>query len=298
MSIEDLWPPVETLRRQLSRRGDPAAALAAAALGLNGPGWTLLLRAHLYAPEPISASRLGGNNPYVNPWTYEAGLQHLASVGLLAATGESDYTLTSAGRAALPPIRNAIYEQFCLLAPLPAADLERLAALLEKLVAASLSAPEPPRKPLLRLSHGLALTAPDHALVRVDQAVADLAAFRDDTHLAAWQPLMVSGPAWDTLSALWRGTPGTLEEVFGKMVRRGWPRDVYARALQELVRQDWVRGPEPYALTPQGRHVRERAEAQTNRVFFAPWPSLGAEALADLRGLLARLNTALQAGAA
>lgn len=298
MPIEALWPLAERLHRQLGRHYDPDAGRAAAALGLNGPGWALLLRAHLCAPEPVSASRLGGQNPYVNPWTYEAGLQHLAAVGLLAPVAEGAYMLTPVGRAALPPILEAVYAHLCGLAPLPAADLERLAALLEHIVAASLSAPEPPRKPLLRLNHGLALRAPSHPLVRVDQALADLAAFRDDVRQAAWQPHMVSGPAWEALSVLWQGTPGTLDEVFGKLARRGWPREAYARALQELVRHDWVRGPEPYTLTPQGRLVRERAETHTQAVFFAPWRSVGAAGQAALHALLPRLHAALQADAA
>jgi hypothetical protein len=187
-----------------------------------------------------------------------------------------------------------VYDCLQDLSPLPPAALARLADLLEPLVSASLLAPEPPRKALLPLSHELAFNAPSHALVRIDQSLADLAAYRDDSHLAAWQSHMVSGQAWDTFTALWHGTVGTVDAVFAQLARRGWPQDAYARALQELVVRGWVNGPEPYTISTQGRVLRDRAEAQTNTYFFAPWHVLDSDERKELRGLLTRLAEALQ----
>lgn len=291
--LETLWPQLQTLRQRLSSHYEPAAGAVAEQFGFNRAGAALLLRAYAAAPQPISASRLGGWNPYTNPWTYEAGLQHLAAVGLLMGEPEGDFALTEAGRAAAGRLLAAIAGRLCDLAPLDAAARERLAGLLERLAAASLAAPEPPRKTLLRLAQRLAADSQGHPMVRLNQALAGLAAYRDDCRRAAWEPLMVSGPAWEALGALWRGLPGTLDEVYGQMLRRGWPRETYARALQELVRRDWVAGPEPYTLTPQGRTLRERAEAQTHRDFFAPWQALEPEGLAVLRGLLPVMSAAL-----
>ena len=292
MALEDLWPALEALRRRLQQETASAIGVVAEPLGLNAPGWALLLRTAAAAPEPLSAARLGGWNPYVNPWTYEAGLQHLAAVGLLAAETDGAYALTPAGQAAVRRLLAALSDRLGQLQPLDAPARERLAGLLQRVAAACLTAPEPPRRTRLRLSRWMAGEGEARAMVRLDQALADLAAYREDCHVAAWQPHMVGGPAWDTLSALWRGTPGTLEALYGQMVRRGWPRDTYARALQALARADWVAGPEPYTLTPKGRAVREQAEAQTQRDFFAPWRVLEAEALAALRSLLAAMTTA------
>lgn len=288
MLLESVWAQAVELRRLLGRLCDPAAERVAAELGLNGPGWALLRRAYLAVPQPVSASRLSALNPGVNPWIYEAGLQHLAALGLLAGVEDGAYVVTPAGQSAATSILYALDTRLRELAPLAPEPLERLAELLAALVSASLLAPEPPRKTLLRLSHAPSAAGPLEASVRLDQALSDLAAYHEDAHLAAWQPHMVSGQAWDALSALWRGTPGTLDGVYARLARRGWPRDAVARALQELVRRDWVAGPEPHTLTPQGRAVRERAEAQTNTYFFAPWSVLDARAIKEL-GMLAEL---------
>ncbi len=292
MPIEDLWPLAETLRQRLTSLHDPAAGRVAADLGLNAPGWTLLLRAQLMAPQAVSASRLSALNPYVNPWTYEAGLQHLVSLGLLAPAAEGAYTVTSAGQSALTSILYAIYD--CLRELVPAGEAaHRLVDLLQPLVSASLLAPEPPRKSLLRLSHELAASAPPEDVMRIDQALADLAAYHEDAHVSAWQPHMISGLAWDALAALNAGTSGTLDELYARLGRRGWPRDACARALQELVRQGWVDGPEPYALNTQGRIVHDRAAAQANAYFFAPWQVLAPRALSELRECLQIVTAAV-----
>ncbi len=293
MPLEDLWPTAQALRRRLRAHYDPAAGQAAESAGLNEPGWTLLLRAHLAAPRPLSAAWLGALNPTINPWTYEAGLQHLAAVGLLGSEAGA-YPLTPAGRAALGPILDAVYGTLRALGPLDASALGPLAKLLQSVVSGSLVAPEPPGKVQLRLSHRLAAETPPLPLAAIDQALADLAAYRDDAHLAAWQMHAVSGPAWDVVGSLWPGPAATLAEVFFKLARRGWPRDAYARAVQELVTRGWVSETEPYALTPQGRAVRERAEAQTNTYFFAPWRALGTEALGELGARLKALEAALR----
>ncbi len=295
MSLAATWTLAEALHRRLGQLCDPTTRREAAELGLNGPGWTLLLRAHLLAPLPISAECLGGFYPAVNPWTYEAGLQHLTALGLLEGAEGGAYTLTAVGQSALTSLLYTSYACLRLLAPQSAETLERLAELLEPLVSACLLAPAPPRKTLLLLSHELTVGAPPDAMVRVQQSLADLAAYHDEAQLAAWQPHMVSGPAWDALSVVWRGTPGTLEAVCEKLARRGWPRETYARALQELVRCDWVAGPEPYTLTPQGRVVRERADAQAAAYFFGPWQVLDPRACQELEHLLQQLTAALDA---
>jgi hypothetical protein len=294
VALEVLWSSAEAVRQRLSSCTAEAAGPVAAQFGLNGPGWRLLHRVRVVAPEAVTASRLGGLNPYVNPWTYEAGLQHLASLGFLAAHADGAYVLTTAGEAALGAILAASESPLVGLVPPERVGVARLEVVLEIVVANSLAAPEPARKPRLALSRGQAQGRSATAMLRLDQALGDMIAFRDDCHFAAWQHHMVSGPAWDAFQTLWRGTPGTLEAVYAQLARRGWPVDAYARALQELVRRDWVRGPEPYTLTPLGQTVRERADAQTHRDFYGPWRAVEPAALAELRADLDALQAALQ----
>ena len=185
MLLESVWAQAVELRRLLGRLCDPAAERVAAELGLNGPGWALLRRAYLAVPQPVSASRLSALNPGVNPWIYEAGLQHLAALGLLAGVEDGAYVVTPAGQSAATSILYALDTRLRELAPLAPEPLERLAELLAALVSASLLAPEPPHKTLLRLSHAPAAAGPLEASVRLDQALSDLAA---TTKTPTWPP--------------------------------------------------------------------------------------------------------------
>lgn len=289
MVLAEIGVEVEALRQRLGALTAPAAA----PFGLNAAGWSLLQRARQAAPQPLSAARLAGWNPSVNPWIYEAGLQHLAAQGLLAPSAEGAYGLTATGEAAFARIAAEASQRLAALALPNTSDLPRLAEQLQLMVTTSLAAPEPPRQTRLRLSQRLAPAASAAALAQIAHALAGLAAYRADCHWAAWEPHMVSGLAWEALSALWRGTPGTVDDVYGRLAGLGWPHEAYARALQELVRQHWAAGPEPYTLTPVGRTVRERADAQAQRDYLAPWSALAGPERAELGAMLQWLSDAL-----
>ncbi len=75
---------------------------------------------------------------------------------------------------------------------------------------------------------------------------------------------------------------------------RGWSRDAYEAALGELVDRGWAaRDGETFGITEVGRTVRDRAEAQTDAFFYAPWSALSESEIADLGGLLACIRDTL-----
>jgi hypothetical protein len=200
------------------------------------------------------------------------------------------------------------------LNPLPQPSLERLAGILGRLVQSCLHAPEPPGKWGLRLSRrldgGVYMAAGNPVMVRIDQYLTDLGAYRDDCHLASWRLLEVSAPAWDALSFLWRTeryslnaqpahseqislTPAGLAE---RLERRGYSAAAYAQALEELVQLGWaalqaVNGsPAPaYIITAAGRQVRQTVEDQTDEFFYRAWNLLDESDLSDLNRLLLAL---------
>jgi DNA-binding PadR family transcriptional regulator len=231
--------------------------------------------------------------PYTALALNESRLEANARLGLLRR-GEGEYYLTEAGRTAVKRIIAAAYAAMAGLQPLPEADLSRLADLLHRLVEASLAAPEPPDKWRLHLSRRTDPGESAPIVTRIDQYLTDLNAYRDASHLAAWQPYGVSGAAWEAFTYLWRGEADTLEDLCTALARRGHPPEVYAQALTDLVARGWLTEEDGrYRLTPAGAALRQEAEEATDRYFYAPWTCLDEGELAELSDLLTGLRDGL-----
>jgi len=124
--------------------------------------------------------------------------------------------------------------------------------------------------------------------------LSDLAAYRDDAHLASWQPHPIEGHAWEAFTYLWRGEAITLDGLYQKLERRGYSRDEYRQAVEDLMKRGWVaERAEGYQVTTLGKEIRQTAEETTDRYFYAPWSCLSQEETKDLRTLLIRLRDCL-----
>lgn len=177
---------------------------------------------------------------------------------------------------------------------LPLADSQRLAILVARIVQASLNTPPPPDTWSIRLSFKL-MPASSPPLPYIEQATSCLSSYRDDAHLAAWQPSGLSATALETLTLLWRGEADPLAAVCQRLSRRGHSPDVYAEALKELRTRGFVKGPEAAPrLTEAGRAFREQVERDTDRYFFAPWACLDEAQRVELAELLTRLRDGLR----
>jgi len=269
---------------------------AAAAAGLKTTEWRgWLLAALTFAPEPISAERLRLRTPYAATQAFEERLANAARQGWLTPIRGDEYRLTEAGWYAAQRIVEAAYAAMASLQPLPPADLTRLAAHLRRLVEASLAAPQPPGKWCIAHSRRIARGDEASPAERIDQYLSDLGAYRDDAHLAAWQPYGLSGQAWEALTCLWRGEANSLDELCLKLQRRGHSRETYAEALQDLVKRGLVAEKAgTYRLTEQGKMLRQEAEEATDRYFYAPWAGLSEGEMHELRDLLTRLAEGLR----
>ncbi len=291
----DIWPLIEDVSSLLFDRYALAMDRAADEIGLQSIGWQgWLLPALVFEPDPISADRLHVRAVYTSPTVSEERLANAARLGSLAAVSAGEYRLTEAGHKAVQHVLRAADISMAALTPMPANDLERLAALLLRIVEASLAVPEPPGKWCIEHSrrtdrgHGAPL------LARIDQYLGDLNAYRDDAHLAAWQPHGFSGPTWETFTLLWRGNAASLDDVCHKLARRGHARSVYANALQDLIKRELIEGTNgKYSLTSQGSTFRQEVEETTDRYFYAPWACLSEDETEELRTLLMELHDGL-----
>lgn len=295
MDLYTLWPLAQEALQALGSYYYPTMEQAAAEFGLKSPEWQgWLLPALTFEPDPISAETLRIRSPYTSPRLYTERLKNAANGGFLAAVAEDKYRLTELGRRAAKHVIDAAYAAMATLHPLSSQELERLADLLRRLALACLSAPEPPGK--WCIAHSRRIDPGDSASIvaRIDQYLSDLAAYRDDAHLAAWQPQNISAHAWEALTYLWRGEAATLDGLCSKLGRRGRSPDEYRQALQELVNRGWIEEEvSGYQLTPQGLEIRRSAEELTDRYFYAPWGCLDQEETEELRSLLSRLRDAL-----
>jgi DNA-binding MarR family transcriptional regulator len=296
MQLTDLGPLAQETWHALQAHYGPAINHTATGFGIPlGEWYGWLMAARIFEPDPVSAETLGRRSAYTSPTVLEGHLAGGARLGLLRVVADGEYRLTDAGHAAVAKLIASAYAAMAPLTPLPVPDLERLAGLLSRLVQASLAAPEPPDKWCLRIARHYDPGATAPVLVRIDQYLSDLDAYRDDAHLAAWHAYHVSGPAWETLTVLWRIGPMTVEQLQGKLARRGFSVEAYATALQELVGRGWVMAEgDIYRPTEMGRAARAEAEANTNGAFYAPWSALSQAEQAELQDLLARLRDTLR----
>ncbi len=178
--------------------------------------------------------------------------------------------------------------------PLPQADGAWLAGLLDRLVQSSLKALPPPEPWAIGLSYKL-MPAAIPPLPYIEQAISCLYAYRDEAHIAAWQPSGLSATALESLTLLWRGEADSLATVCQRLAHRGHPPQAYAEALAELRARGFIEEPEgaPH-VTEAGRAFRDQVEANTDRYFFAPWSCLDDAEKAELADLLTRLRDGLR----
>jgi len=292
MDRTKLWPLVIDTLMALGAHYVPAMEKVASAAGIEGGVWGLLLSGMAFDPDGISNAKLQERVPYQN---YTERLAAAAEQGLFQALGDGMYELTDRGREIAQRVILAAYTRMGSIEPMRSPDLHYLSVLLKRLVRACLTAPEPPGKWSINLSRRFDPGENASLLIQVDQYLSDLAAYRDDAHLAAWRPLGFDGPTWETITYVWSGEVDSLETLYQRLSHRRFPRSVYEKVIQELISDGLLRDKvgEPQ-LTSKGKKIRQEAEETTDEYFYAPWDCMINEDLQALGNLLSSLLEGLQ----
>ncbi|MCX6025678.1 MAG: hypothetical protein NTY23_05380 [Chloroflexi bacterium] len=290
------WPLMEDAAQALVVRYLPAAQAASTPHGLSPTAWYgWLIAAYFLRPEHLTLETIGKRDPYSSPARWRSRLENAAQLGYLVQDERHAFSLTPAGEQAAEGVVQAIYRAMARLQPIDEAQLEQMAALLERLVTASLAAPEPPHKWALYLSRRSDPGPNALAMIRIDQWLTDLDAYRGDCHTSAWQPLGASGLAWEMLTLIWHGEARAAVDFESKLQRRGYRRVTLVRALEELSQRGWVAGDaQAVDTTCAGREAREAAEARTDEYFYRPWAVLSAEERERLKQWLAEFVEGLR----
>jgi hypothetical protein len=294
MNMHPLWNLAGEALAAIRAQYEPVIERITTGSGLDGWTWGLLLSAFTFEPESTPPARLQVRGPYTAVEAYLARLSAAAGRGYLAEASPGEYRLTDAGRAGLERFIEEARAAMSQADTLPQADGARLAGLFDRLVQSSLRALPPPEPRCIRLNYKLmpAVTPP---LPYIEEAISCLNAYRDDAHVAAWQPSGLSATALESLTLLWRGEADSLDAVCQRLAHRGHPPQVYAEALAELRARGFIEGPEgtPH-VTEAGRVFRDQVEADTDRYFFASWSDLDDAEKAELADLLTRLRDGLK----
>jgi helix-turn-helix protein len=250
-------------------------------------GWYLVQAAE-FAPEPLTIANLRVRDTYASVRVVGALLEMMTVEGWLARDEHSAYYLSEPGRTILAN-RRALAQPFLIqLESMVSVDLARLSDLLARLIGASLSAER--SVPPWCLAHSRR-RAPDQAagtLAAIVQYFDDFNAFRDDAHMAAWQPLGIEGYVWEAFAHVCDGSATTSAGLWELLAHRGYARCDYAWALAGCARRGWLRRAEgdSYTVTDAGQAVRAEVEWHTDDYFYAPWRGFSEAAIAETHALL------------
>jgi len=295
MQPEELQALFPEVRRAIGAPVGPAMQEKITAANLQDGLWGVLAIALDFEPEPVTVEKFLAHNPYTNPQNFVERFQTLTEQGLFEESRPGEYEITAQGHAAANGVLDAMTGKLREMNPLPAADMHRIADLLLRLINAALDAPEPADKSGLVYNRHSDLGEAAPPALRVLQYLADLASFRDDAHLNAWRKHNISGPAWEALTFVWRGEVHDAAELVEKLPFRRWTAADYQATLDELARRGWIEANgDQFQITAAGQRIRDEAEAETDRVYYAPWSALDTAELNELGAGLVRLRDQLK----
>ncbi len=240
--------------------------------------------------EIFSRAQFQKRDPFSNPAQFDEQFAQLVTSGWIVPINEHEFQVTERARAAAREIVRVGDAYLGSLEVISVADAERLKHLLARLVSASLRAGEPPTK-WATLTRFRVADDTSPLLAQIREALMDLFAYRDDSHMSAWRGYPVSGIAWNTFGMIWNNTAFTPEHIAEQAWFRGYDANDYRRALEELRARGWVTA--NAQLTPIGKRLRDAVEELTDAYFYTPWLALRDAEIQELRVRLLELRNQL-----
>lgn len=296
MNKKAIWSRLEDGFDILGGYGYPMMDKTAEELNLDDDWITWIAAIWLFGSEPITTAKFMKMFPYGLARLNEECFASAVRQGYLILDTESGYSPTETGMNVAQKIWRQAGISLANLKPMPKGNLQRILDYLERLVEASMATPQPPSH--FYLSHKKKNYQQFGTVYPLENYVVlfgELAAYRDDMYIAAWQAYQIEGHSWDMFDKFYSGESLTIDGLYAKLKRRGLPQEIYTQDLQELIERGWViERANEYQITPAGKKVREDVEVETERFFFAPWSCLDERDLEDLMNLSTQLHDGLQ----
>jgi len=286
-----IWEELNVAWQKIKAVYRPAISSELSESKISLSDWGLLLAVLKFEPEETTPGHLMIRNPFTAAEVYRERLVELTGAGYLSKTQAGKFVLTSKGRELTQRLivnaRNAM--DGITLNP----D-ERVAGILnplDRLLQTSLEAPSPPNKWSIGLSYKLMPPA-DHPIPYIEQTITCIAAYYDDSYLAAWRKSRLSATALDTLTLFWRGEANSYDSLCDRLAQRGHSCDVYAGIVDDLRALEYIKGStDDLWITPTGRLVRNQIEDDTDNYFFTPWKVLQDDEKTSFLRLLQEFST-------
>ncbi len=246
----------------------------------------------MFPDEPITFDKYQRIFPYDSEKAFHESLSVAAQEGYLTLEAGA-YRATKMGEEATLRGMQGLTDVAASLQPMPQDELKRLVDYLIRLCDTASAAPEPPSHFCHAVYKNYKRTFSNDAppMRLVIHYYKELDFYRTDAHVAAWQIHNIEGNRWEAFSEVWGGKYNTLDTFYEEYSDRGFTRDEYTQAFQELVERGWVqRVGESYHPTAEGKRIREEAEALTDKYFFAPWSCLSELELEEMSRLAKQLR--------
>lgn len=296
MNLNSIWSRLEDIYDMLGGYGFAAMDKAATEMRLDSDWSTWLFAIWIFGSEPITTANFMRIFPYglarLNEERFASAVQH----GYLISDGKNGYIPTEFGMKAAHKVWRAAGDSLAPLKPMPEAQMEKAFDYLARLGESAMSTPEPPSHYFMaHKRENYQNFEVVHPLERFILLFGELAAYRDDMYVATWGTHRVEGHAWEVLDLLSHSGSMTFDELHHKLNRRGVTREVHAEDVRELARRGWADDASgKIQITAAGKQVRAEVEAETERLFFAPWVCLNESELDELSSLARQLRDGLK----
>ncbi|NOH04910.1 MAG: hypothetical protein HND47_24550 [Chloroflexi bacterium] len=273
-----------------------AAGKAAEELSLPAGYFTWVQAIWLFDAEPFTVTQFMRCFPYglaqVNHERFASAVQQ----GYLASDGQEVYRATESGRTAALRLIQAGIDLTAPLTPMPKELLRTLGSLLARISGEAFHSPELPAHILMKAKQDFyERTGAFAVLEGIATYCLMLEGHRDDCYFATWSAHGMEGHTWEVLDQLSQSDALTFDELHEKTSGRGVTREVHAEDVVELVGRGWADdASRKIQITLAGKQVRAEVEAETERLFFAPWSCLDETELEELASLASQLRDGLK----
>jgi hypothetical protein len=225
--------------------------------------------------------------PFTSPGQIQQQLAHLVELKLLLPASEDHYFLTEKGDQLATWISKEVNNALSGVMPISPTSMMDMASQLKAIDDACFSALEPPRKLHLSVQRKLTPAGTIPIMVRIQQILKELAAYRIDAHHSAWSAYIFDAHAWEILTLLWQGKKLNVDAMHQTLASRGFTLEETFGSISELSRRGWViNSNDDLSITPFGAEIRRIAENTTDRYYFAPWQPFSEAGLTELRDLV------------
>lgn len=291
-SLTRFWPLIYSIVREFWEITEPHIENAAVKNGIP-------IELYFYSElglEYFSVEDFQKRDPFTNPDLFEKMFARFEIKDWIYPVPDDQYQVSLKAREAVLMIVREGYAQLADFNLMSDDELKKLAGLLKQIVTANLEAPEPPEKWAIvkrfRVANEKSLL-----IVQIREALMDLFAYRDDSHLSVAHPHFgQAGIVWSVLGSIWNRTALNAKQLDEAMSFRGYDEEDYEVAIQAAVEIGWIEPadtPDTFRPTKKGREIREQVERLTDEQFFRPWAVLTDSEIDELHGLLEKLRDQL-----